>query len=414
MASQGPIVVDTPAGVEVKGRRRLEDPKVFESVMGDLQQRLTVLSHSGAKNPVISDLDISQNKLTYEQYETLFITLNLTNVRVQRFRMFGCPTLNDYALNLIADYFRREVSSATVPIEMHLSDCAITTDGFLNFMAAIEENDAYPIPQPGNPSKGTPLYLRLENNYIVEDAIREKVNAGIIQTLVKKAGSRVVDIPGGAKIHLIMTQDNGSFQQRPGEPPAPENAPPPKPVNDKFAQEMQQGKGWGQWGQWGPGQKGGWQQPSFNNSWGMAPAVMGWQAPGWRPPMQHQNAQRPMFNARPNGTAAPVVNNSFAGKGNFVRPPGAVNTSMTRPVVQGKGQAASTNSWHGNAGTAADRSRTPVARNTKPPHPQQPPKQKSEGNMPHPWEEHFSEEYQIPYFWNSETGESLWERPAHW
>merc|ERR1712039_781676 len=33
-----------------------------------------------------------------------------------------------------------------------------------------------------------------------------------------------------------------------------------------------------------------------------------------------------------------------------------------------------------------------------------------EAPLPHPWEEQFSEEHGIPYFWNSETGEAVWER----
>lgn len=32
--------------------------------------------------------------------------------------------------------------------------------------------------------------------------------------------------------------------------------------------------------------------------------------------------------------------------------------------------------------------------------------------LPHPWEEHFCDEYQVPYYWNPTTGESLWEPPV--
>merc|ERR1711862_7741 len=31
--------------------------------------------------------------------------------------------------------------------------------------------------------------------------------------------------------------------------------------------------------------------------------------------------------------------------------------------------------------------------------------------LPFPWEEHWSDEYNLCYFWNSKTGESAWERP---
>lgn len=32
--------------------------------------------------------------------------------------------------------------------------------------------------------------------------------------------------------------------------------------------------------------------------------------------------------------------------------------------------------------------------------------------LPSPWQQHFSEEYDLPYFWNAETGEAAWERPT--
>ncbi|CAE8594244.1 unnamed protein product [Polarella glacialis] len=36
------------------------------------------------------------------------------------------------------------------------------------------------------------------------------------------------------------------------------------------------------------------------------------------------------------------------------------------------------------------------------------------GGIPAPWEVHFSEEFGIPYYWNADNGESLWESPATW
>jgi len=36
------------------------------------------------------------------------------------------------------------------------------------------------------------------------------------------------------------------------------------------------------------------------------------------------------------------------------------------------------------------------------------------GGIPAPWEVHFSEEFGIPYYWNADNGESLWETPATW
>merc|ERR1719215_281061 len=60
----------------------------------------------------------------------------------------------------------------------------------------------------------------------------------------------------------------------------------------------------------------------------------------------------------------------------------------------------------GQSGSAADRSRTPVARSAAPP--AKPPP--SASGLPHPWEEHFSDEHQIPYYWNADSGEAVWEK----
>ncbi|CAE8610765.1 unnamed protein product [Polarella glacialis] len=67
----------------------------------------------------------------------------------------------------------------------------------------------------------------------------------------------------------------------------------------------------------------------------------------------------------------------------------------------------------GSAGTATDRSRTPAPRVT-PPLPKAVAPAQRPGGLPAPWEEHFSEEFGIPYYWNADNGESLWEKPATW
>merc|ERR1711920_656802 len=61
----------------------------------------------------------------------------------------------------------------------------------------------------------------------------------------------------------------------------------------------------------------------------------------------------------------------------------------------------------GQSGSAADRSRTPVGRAAAPP---SKPPPAAASDLPAPWEEHFSDEHQIPYFWNAETGEAVWEK----
>jgi len=445
-------------------------------MLSDLSNRITKQLEAG-KAMVISDLDISQNKLTREQFEALFMTLGVSEVKVTRYRMFGCATLDDQVLELIANHFRNNLTVDTAPAEMHLSDCAITAEGFQHLMAALEESDVFPKPNPAAPSQGYPLYLRLENNYIDEAAIQEKVDAGLIKPFTKQ-GTKTVTVPGGAKVNLVVLREGGGFQQKAGEPPAPDQAPAPKTVYDKHAeaQQMQQWmssmgmKGWG----WG---KGGWQGagaspgkggtprpamalPSATPAAGKgvpvpakgaakgglvrpatpapAPQQQSWQQnqqQGWQKQQQggnqnqqqswnqnsqqswnqnsqqswNQNSQKSWNqNSQQSWNQSQQQSGWQGNQQNWKSSQSSWNQNQQQ---NNNNQGWKQNSWQqGSSGSAADRSRTPANRNTKPQAPVVPPKK----GLPHPWEEHHSEEYGIPYYWNSETGEAIWERKPEW
>jgi len=427
MAAAGPLVINTPQGLEIKGRRRLDKVGAFEALLEQLVQEI---EKKGDQGCIISDCDVSQNKLSYEQFEALFTALGAHSARVLRFRMFGCATINDEVVRVIADYFRL-LSQEHLPTEMHLSDCAITTEGFTALMAAFEETDLYPATHPGS-MRPTALYLRLENNYISEAAIQEKVDAGIIKPFKKGPGSQGGG-KEGAKVDLVV-RDLGKYQQKQGEPPSPEEAPPPRQVHDRST-DLQQG-GWQQPGQWQ--QPGGWQQPAWPQqvqarpTW--PPQQQQQQQPGlqqaWgavaRPGLQQPAMQAMGWQARPiivapaRATMVPPggMQGMAPGAVGGFRPAAAVNVGGMRPNGP-------VTAWpRGSAGTAVDRSRTPAARinggagvvaggkGAAPHAPHGAPPKKS--NLPAPWEEQWSEEYQIPYFWNAENGESLWEKPAEW
>ncbi|CAE7639686.1 unnamed protein product [Symbiodinium sp. CCMP2592] len=184
-------------------------------MLDGLQTMLTTLLERCGSDanacPVIQELDVSQNRLTLEQFETLFVSMGVAGAKVIRYRMFGCPTLDDQVLQSLANFLSGQMTADTAPWELHLSDCAITTDGFLALMDAIETSDLYPRPSPQNPAKGIPLYLRLENNYIAEDAIQQKVDAGLIQTFTKQMGPQM-SFAGGPKVNLLARGD-GKCQQ---------------------------------------------------------------------------------------------------------------------------------------------------------------------------------------------------------
>jgi hypothetical protein len=412
MAATGNVIVHTPSGLEIKGRRRLDDG-TFEGILEELQQLMDKAA-AEEKALTIADLDLSQNKLSFEQFDALFSLLGAANCRVLRFRMFGCPTINDEVMRIVGEYLKM-LTSENAPAEMHLSDCAITAEGWAYFTTAIEETDLYPVQPASGWGKPTPLYLRMENNYIGEEYIQEKVDAGLVRPYCKTPGSRP-STDDGVKINMVVRQVNGTYQQRQGEPPAPEEAGPYKQVHDKFSEQQQKGawggadKGWG---------KGGWGAPAWSagGSWSPAGAKGGWA------PQAKGTVRVPAPAALPaaggfKGAAARLAPITPAGAAQAAaaawKPAGAAGQAAKsfnafgggKIVPGGKGahaMQAAGNAWA--RGGAADRSRTPVARQ-----PANPPAKNT--GLPKPWEEHWSEEYQIPYYWNAESGESAWEKPV--
>ncbi|CAE7226884.1 unnamed protein product [Symbiodinium natans] len=167
-----------------------------------------------ADAPVVQELDVSCNMLTIDQFETLFVSMGVAGAKVIRYRMYGCSTLDDQVMLSLANFLSGQVAPEVAPWELHLSDCAITTEGFTSLMDAIETSDLYPRSNPQDPEKGIPLYLRLENNYIAEDVIQQKVDEGLIQTFTKQTSRPKLSFPGGPKVNLLAAPDGRSFQQR--------------------------------------------------------------------------------------------------------------------------------------------------------------------------------------------------------
>lgn len=364
-------------GLEVRARRQLGAPAIFDQMLEGITNSLTQ-NGMGSSN-VIADLDLSQNKLTHEQWDTLFAVLGLQECRVIRFRLFGCPTLDDNVAAILADYLR-QVGPHRAPSEMHLSDCAITSFGFTTIISALEETDTYPLRL--SPTRPNALYLRLENNYISEAAIKEKVDAGVVFAYKKGPGAR----GGGAngyKVDLVLLGDHGTYNQRVGSPPGPDQARPPKQVNDRNGLLAQQQTGVTQTGMY---QMQGWQQQQY-----------GLQAAAYA---AHQHSAATAF-AGCAGQAVPV---SLAG-GQFAAM--GFRHGANNAAAQCTGQP-----WpRGNSGTAQDRSRTPVPQAVTVASKLPPPPAAPEVDLPKPWEKHWSDEYKIPYYWHPVTGESVWEKP---
>mmetsp|Transcript_91197 Transcript_91197/g.174940 ORF Transcript_91197/g.174940 Transcript_91197/m.174940 type:complete len:389 (-) Transcript_91197:61-1227(-) len=386
------MITGLPGNLTVRARQKLKTPEAAEAFNTQLQEKISKHAEAG-QTVAFEDFDIAQNPLPYDAFEVLFATFASNNVRVERIRLFGCATLDDSVAHLIAGWLQG-CSPETCPYELHLSDCAMTTEGFDVIMQAIESNDAWPFS-----TKRIPLYMRLENNYIAEPSIQEKVDAGVIVGFTKNDGpirapmARAPD----AKIKLVVRAP-GKYQQKQGVPPSPEDAPPPKPVWDRTTQEEQGQKGgWQQAGAWQkpawPAQQAGWQQPqAAKGAWQQPVANRAWQQPAWQQPAKpawQQQPLRPAVGQATKGVGKGLVNQVK----NFAKGIHAATTAQ-------QGAAGAKGGLKGSAGSAADRSRTP------------PPKPAPKKDvLPPDWEEHHSEEYGIPYYWNSKTGESAWEKP---
>jgi len=399
ISGSGPVLT-------VRARQHLKTSAAVEKFNEQLSARINAIIEKG-QTPTFDDFDISQNPIPFEQFEAMISIFQTSGVHVQRLRMFGCATLDDNVMFLFADWLRT-VTPETAPYEMHISDCALTLEGFNHFMEAVESNDAFPTYE-AKFGKSAPLYVRIENNYIQpEDAIKDKVAEGVIVEYRKNSGPLRGAVPSNpdAKIKLLCSNP-GKYGQRQGPPPAAEDAPAPKAVYDRYAEEQAAKKGIGKGAR--PQQ----QQQGYGAQYGQGYGAQAWNQqaawqalPAWgggyaqyQAPQTHQY-QQPSYNSQPawqqpqaQYTGRPVSQvqhkPQVVAAAQSARGQPAFN-AFAKPVAQAVGTGAQ---------RAQDRSRTPQPKTKVAP-------------LPAGWEEHYSDEYQIPYYWHAVSGESAWERPT--
>lgn len=405
------MISGIPTAMTVRARQKLKTPQAAQKFIEELETKLAGIVEKGI-TPKFDDFDISQNPIPLEQFQGLFNLFETTGVHVQRIRMFGCSTLDDDVMGLIGDWLT-SVTPENAPHEMHLSDCAIGLGGFTAFMDAIDGNINEAFPTAGRGGQKCPLYVRLENNYIQpESVIQDKINEGLLVEYTKNSGPIRAPVSSApdAKVKFVV-QSKGRHQQRQGEPPAPQDAPAPKQVWDRYAeeQEMQKGGGKGKGYQapqpWAPA----WSQPQA--AWPALPQWGGYQPQpyAYQAPAQAYRPQASLPKGASKGVVVPPNTNNqrspaVAAQAQ-VRPQSAFNAFGAGAGQNGRAGKGAGQQITQNIQRAADRSRTPQPRAAQ--------KVAPTGNgLPAGWEEHFSDEYGIPYFWNTATGESLWEKPS--
>lgn len=210
-------------------RRKLKDDNDAHLFCAELDRRIEEAAEK-AETLKFEDFDISQNAIPTEHLETMFNSISSPSVHIERLRAFGIATFDDTAAILLSGWLQG-VTASNVPHEMHLSDCALTAVGFRAIMDALTDNDVFPAADPRNPQRGQlPIYMRVEGNYIESSALQTAVDNGVAITLTKTGGMGHSDT---AKCRLLVRSEDHSFAQKEGEPPAPEDAAPPKPVREK-------------------------------------------------------------------------------------------------------------------------------------------------------------------------------------
>jgi len=150
----------------------------FFEELEELIEEYSLRSSEGASAACrIGTLDLSRNHLTARNFESLFVTL--VGVCVKRFRFCRISTLDDEAVKVVAK-FLQDAPTTSLPVELHMNDCSITSEGFIMLMEAIEGNDSFPVTSEA-PDRFWPLMLHLDGNFIDEALIVEKVTAGTIR-----------------------------------------------------------------------------------------------------------------------------------------------------------------------------------------------------------------------------------------
>lgn len=415
------MISGPPTALVVRARRQLPTPEAADALCVELSKKLE-------EHPELAfeDLDISQNPIPFEHLEIIFAML--AGRKVERLRLFGCPTFNDMCASLLGEWLSSLTSENAIK-EIHLSDCALTADGFNTVMEALEGNDAFPCELERTKAR-IPVYLRLESNFINPQAIQDRIDSGTLTTFSKKGPKPPTDTTAKAKL-LVM--DPGDFRQNQGDPPDPKDAPAPKPVTESPYQGRASApkgaipRAFGKGASVSPG--------GYSFGKGQSAVVPAWQSA----PIA------PVRKITPRGTAAlaygskgfpaprsiaPIVNN---GKGTIglkgalapgrvthmapAAPAAATPVRFPQLTIRPLGQPSPIVTVQKPAIRIADRSRTPApkaspapAADAEPPAPAAP--EDAPTALPHGWEEHFSEEYNIPYFWNIFNGKSMWERPT--
>lgn len=296
----------------------------------------------------LSNIEISKVAWSHVTLELLFSMFQEKGATTQRVKAFKCA-LDDEALQVITNWIEATPAEG-IPSEIHLSHNQITLEGFNKLVEVLERKYMEMVKKP------VPIWLRVEGN---------KVQDSVLKQLVKEG-------------RAIMCPNCGARNGKAGTVPLAFPGFPDKQPQQAALNPPAWGAASGN-AVWWPSTVAAASMPAAPGMAAQGTRTLQNMVPAWQPQQQLQQQQK-----------------NWGGQ--TVIP--AATAVTARPVQTADANAAFPR-------RNQDRSRTPVARGPQPP--AGPPKGKK---PPPPWEEHWSDEYQIPYYWNPDTGESAWENPG--
>jgi len=351
----------------------------------------TQLSDYGWGEVNFDNIDVSQVQWDALSFSILMDVLIEKGVSSVRFKAFKCG-LDDESIKLIASWLDG-LPAENMPSELHLSNNQITNEGFDALLASLDGKRAELAQQ------ASPVWVRVENNKVDEASLKELEGQGKLIKVAalrdRRPGQAVMAMPSFAGYSKAAATTSWSGGGKSGGPSWWAGGAAAGAAATGWSGSQASAGKWGGGGggtSWpaGGASGGAWDRSSAGSKGGKGGA---WDSGGGSAGYGGRPATQAL--------AAPVARAGYGAPARQMpaqqqRP--AVTIQQRPQTFQAFGSAARTN--------AADRSRTPVsAAARKPAEPAKP-------KLPPGWSSEWSEEYQIPYFWHADSGESVWEPPT--
>jgi len=344
------------------------------------------------------NIDVSQVQWDALTFSGFIDVLQEKGIATVRLKAFKCG-LDDECIRQVATWLDT-LPAESMPSEVHLSNNKFSREGFEALLATLETKRAE------LSQASLPVWVRVENNSVDAEYLKELKDEGKVVYVdyirERTPSSAVAAMPSfkpQSQVAAGAARWPGGAQQAPGPrswSPGGMQAP-PGPTwwqSNQWSGEDTRASS-NQWGSHSS-QPTAWSGSSWSSNGG-AGAAGSWESSRWGAAAATPAAQAlPAPSSRPNPVIRPMAARlvqPFVPR--VVQPP---RSQQAQPQQQSQRQTHMATAVH--PGSA--RSRSPPRVKNKPQEPE----------LPFGWSKEWSDEYNIPYFWHADTGESLWESPS--